>query len=72
MVPEGGIVVKFTLKQALSGNSSSQAGDEEQEVEDSQVFEVSSVVRLQAGRAEVVGAKRIHGRSLFLILHADI
>lgn len=70
--PAGQIAVKFSFKQVLVDNSSSGSDEGEREEEAAQVFEVSSMVGLHAGRPSVAGARRTGDEAMFLILHADI
>lgn len=70
--PAGKIAVEFSFKQVLSESSSSGSGKGDREEESTQVFEVSSVLGLEAGRPSVAAARRNGDEAVFLILHADI
>lgn len=66
------IAVKFSFKQAVAEKASSTSGDQEQEEEVVDTFEVSSTLALETGRPRVVGAKKNDDAATFLILRADI
>jgi len=68
----GQITVEFSFKQVVSEEASSESEEGEREESGTQVLEVSSRVGLEAGRPRVVGARKIDGQAMFLILYADI
>ena len=66
------IAVKFSFKQIVAENASSESGDGEQEEEVAETCEVSSRLALETGQPRVAGAKKNEDVATFLILRADI
>jgi len=66
------VAVEFKFKQVVVENALTGSDEREREEENVQPFEVSSRVELDAGQPLIVGARRIDGRAMFLILCAKI
>ncbi|UCF14504.1 MAG: hypothetical protein JSW59_13905 [Phycisphaerales bacterium] len=67
----GQVAVEFGFKQIVSENGASRTNEAEREEEFAEVFEVSSMIGLPAGRPLIAGAKKSDDEVMFLILYAD-